>query len=286
MPQASPFAATARSCRRKRPSCAASSANSPPARARRQSPSTSTRRTFLVRSADTGATPLCGHVIRGTGVINNELYAGVLIWNRLHYVKDPATGKRVSRANPPAKWIRAEVPHLRIVEDDLWQAVKERQKSIASQFEAVAIATRKARARRLHTMKRPVSLLSGLLTCGCSGGRYGLFTRDRYACLNHRRRGICDKHHGRDRGWPVPTFDESENGRPGEAEGGDHRPSGSGAACAHFFISGSRILGSADLSWTLNLLFRGALPLDSGGFRWRAFKSTRSMANASLQRHL
>ncbi|WP_244508321.1 recombinase zinc beta ribbon domain-containing protein [Mesorhizobium sp. LCM 4577] len=41
-------------------------------------------------------------------------------------------------------------------------------------------------------MRRPVSLLSGLLTCGCCGGRYGLFTRERYACLNHLRRGICD----------------------------------------------------------------------------------------------
>lgn len=59
-------------------------------------------------------------------------------------------------------------------------------------FSQVAIATRKARARKLHTMRRPVSLLSGLLTCGGCGGRYGLFTRDRYACLNHQRRGICD----------------------------------------------------------------------------------------------
>ncbi|MBZ9657431.1 recombinase family protein [Mesorhizobium sp. ESP-6-4] len=139
-----------------------------------------------------GDTSVRGHVIRGTGVINNELYTGVLVWNRLHFIKDPATGKRVSRANPAAKWIRTEVPHLRIVDDELWQAVKERQKSIASQFEAVTIATRKARARKLHTMKRPVSLLSGLLICGCCGGRYGLFTRERYACLNHQRRGICD----------------------------------------------------------------------------------------------
>lgn len=139
-----------------------------------------------------GDTSVRGHVIRGTGVINNELYTGVLVWNRLRFVKDPATGKRVSRANPSNKWIRTAVPHLRIVDDKLWQAVKERQKSIASQFEAVAIATRKARARKLHTMKRPVSLLSGLLTCGCCGGRYGLFTRDRYACLNHQRRGICN----------------------------------------------------------------------------------------------
>ncbi|RWL93623.1 MAG: recombinase family protein [Mesorhizobium sp.] len=139
-----------------------------------------------------GDTSVRGHVVRGTGVINNELYTGVLVWNRLHFIKDPATGKRVSRANPLAKWIRTEVPHLRIVDDELWQAVKERQKSIASQFEVVAIATRKARARKLHTMKRPVTLLSGLLICGYCGGRYGLFTRDRYACLNHQRRGICD----------------------------------------------------------------------------------------------
>lgn len=40
--------------------------------------------------------------------------------------------------------------------------------------------------------KRPVSLLSGLLTCGCCGGKYGLIMRDRYGCLNHHRRGTCD----------------------------------------------------------------------------------------------
>ncbi|MDT3379574.1 recombinase family protein [Labrys neptuniae] len=139
-----------------------------------------------------GDTSVRGHVIRGTGIINNELYAGVLVWNRLRFIKDPTSGKRVSRINPPAKWIRTEVPHLRIVEDELWQAVKERQKAIASKFEAVTIGIRDARARRLHTMKRPASLLSGLLTCGCCGGRYGLFTKERYACLNHQRRGICD----------------------------------------------------------------------------------------------
>ncbi|GLS22931.1 resolvase [Labrys miyagiensis] len=139
-----------------------------------------------------GDTSVRGHVIRGNGIINNELYTGVLVWNRQRFVKDPATGKRVSRANPSSKWIRTEVPHLRIVEDPLWQAVKERQKAVASRFEAAAIGTRTARARKLHTMKRPVSLLSGLLTCGCCGGRYGLSQRDRYACLNHQRRGTCD----------------------------------------------------------------------------------------------
>ena len=43
---------------------------------------------------------LRGHAKRGTGLINNELYIGRLIWNRLRYVKNPATGRRVSRFNP------------------------------------------------------------------------------------------------------------------------------------------------------------------------------------------
>lgn len=139
-----------------------------------------------------GDTSIRGHVSRGTGIVNNELYVGVLVWNRLRFVKDPSTGKRVSRINPPEKWIRSEVPHLRIVDDALWQAVRNRQKDIAVRFEATAEGVRKAKARKLHEKKRPVSLLSGLLTCGCCGGRYGLIMRDRYGCLNHHRRGTCD----------------------------------------------------------------------------------------------
>lgn len=67
-----------------------------------------------------------------------------------------------------------------------------RQKDIAVRFEATAEGVKKAKARKLHEKKRPVSLLSGLLTCGCCGGRYGLIMRDRYGCLNHHRRGTCD----------------------------------------------------------------------------------------------
>jgi hypothetical protein len=44
-------------------------------------------------------------VKRGTGIINNELYIGQLIWNRLRYIKDPSTGKRVSRFNPQSESI-------------------------------------------------------------------------------------------------------------------------------------------------------------------------------------
>ena len=68
-----------------------------------------------------------GNPARGIGILNNELYIGRLVWNRLRYVKDPDTGKRVSRANPPSDWVTTAVPELRIVNDELWDQVKARQ---------------------------------------------------------------------------------------------------------------------------------------------------------------
>jgi hypothetical protein len=142
-------------------------------------------------AAPWGDTSIRGHVSRGTGILNNELYAGVLVWNRQRFVKDPATSKRVSRPNPESQWIRTEVPHLRIVDDALWQTARHRQQAVARLFEATTIGAREARAKRLHSARRPGSLLSGRLTCGCCGGRYGLILRDRFGCLNHHRRGTC-----------------------------------------------------------------------------------------------
>ena len=72
-------------------------------------------------------TTIRGQVDRGTGLLNNGLYRGVLEWNRCSYVKDPRTGKRVARPNPPELWEVKPVPELRIVDDELWQRVKARQ---------------------------------------------------------------------------------------------------------------------------------------------------------------
>ena len=134
---------------------------------------------------------LRGHAARGTGLINNELYVGKLVWNRLRYIKDPATGRRVSRLNPRDKWITTEVPELRIVDDVLWQAAKARQDELAEKYATVIAATRAARANRLNGTHRPHSLLSGLLVCGCCGGPYALRGQDRYACSNHVMNGSC-----------------------------------------------------------------------------------------------
>jgi site-specific DNA recombinase len=57
-----------------------------------------------------GDTTIRGHACRGNGILNNELYVGRLVWNRQRFIKDPSTGKRVSRRNPIAEWIRSAVP--------------------------------------------------------------------------------------------------------------------------------------------------------------------------------
>ena len=137
-------------------------------------------------------TTIRGPVKRGTGIINNQLYIGRLIWNRLRYVKDPSTGKRVSRLNPDSEWIVTEAPNLRIVDDALWQAVRARQSEIAEQYVNVTEAVRKHHnANRLTGARRPRSLLSGLIFCGCCGGPFSLRGADRFACSAHVSNGSC-----------------------------------------------------------------------------------------------
>ena len=106
-----------------------------------------------------------GHTTRGTGILNNQLYVGRLVWNRLRYVKDPRTGRRISRPNPPEQWVVTEVPELRIVRDDLWDRVKARQNEIAS-----SKTVKKVKASAFWSKRRAQHLLTGKVTCGICDG--------------------------------------------------------------------------------------------------------------------
>lgn len=132
---------------------------------------------------------ISGNWKRGTGVLNNELYIGRLVWNRQAFVKDPETGKRHARPNPPEAWVIEEVPHLRIIEDGLWQRVKRRQGAIREDILAARAETpdtpgteRRQRARYLF---------SGLLSCGCCGAGYIMISLTRYGCAAARNSGTC-----------------------------------------------------------------------------------------------
>src|SRR5262245_59113033 len=133
-------------------------------------------------------TTINGNRERGTGVLNNELYVGKLVWNRLHYRKDPNTGKRRSRLNPEKDWITREVPELRIIPQELWQAVKTRQSEMAR-------ATRPDVKRKdFWELQRPRYLLSGLMKCGCCGASYTKCGVYRFGCAAARDRATCTNH--------------------------------------------------------------------------------------------
>ena len=106
-------------------------------------------------------------------------------------MKNPETGRRVARINPPEDWIAAPVPELRIVDDGLWRAAKVRQREIAGKYATAIAATRQAHANRMHATHRPRYLLSGLLECGVCGGPYAMRGQDRYCCSNHVMTGAC-----------------------------------------------------------------------------------------------
>lgn len=128
-----------------------------------------------------------GHVKRGTGILNNELYIGRLVWNRLRYIKDPDTGKRVSRLNPEAEWIIHEAPEFQIIDDDLWQRVVARKAEISARYEEAGASG----GNGLTAARRPPSLLSGLLSCGVCGGSITIVGKDRYGCATRKNLGTC-----------------------------------------------------------------------------------------------
>jgi site-specific DNA recombinase len=131
-------------------------------------------------------TTIRGHFVRRTGLLNNELYVGRLVWNKQRYVKDPGTGKRLARLNPDSQWIVQEVPDLRIVDDALWAAVRLRLEAIRN-----TPAVKNARQKRFWEKRRSRHLLSGLVKCGRCGGDLAAVGKDYLACSAARRKGTC-----------------------------------------------------------------------------------------------
>lgn len=111
---------------------------------------------------------------RANGILNTELYVGVKVWGRMDVRKDRRTGKRLPRMLPESDWKRTPVPHLRIVDDATWAAVR----------------ARKDRATPSTVQRRP-GIFSGLLKCGACGGTYTVYTTGKLICATYREKGTC-----------------------------------------------------------------------------------------------
>lgn len=126
------------------------------------------------------ASTIAGHRKEALGMLSNPIYIGKLLYGRTETVTDPRTRKRGTRRGQ-GEVATGQAPHLRIIDDALWQAVQD-------QLE-VRSTTAPERQRR------PRHLLSKLGQCGVCGGTW-IITRDSYfgcssvvegnACSNRR----------------------------------------------------------------------------------------------------
>lgn len=136
-------------------------------------------------------TTIRGHAARGTGVLRNELYIGRMVWNRQHFMKDPATGKRQARMNPLADWIIEDVPELRIIDETLWQSVNGRLNDLAASPSATGL-----RKSQFWLNKRPKHILSGIAVCGCCHHPLAAVGKNYLRCARADRNGLCTNTRG------------------------------------------------------------------------------------------
>ena len=110
---------------------------------------------------------------RGTGILNNELYVGRVIWNKYRWVRGNADSSvRDPVRNDRKDWIIRTEERLRIIPEPLWQKVR----------------TRLASLQQVHNGKvngmgaGPKWLFSGLLRCSDCGSAYAMADHNCYRC--------------------------------------------------------------------------------------------------------
>ena len=140
--------------------------------------------------------------IQVRGMLLNQRYCGVLVWGRLG--RAYRGGTRVCLHQPEADWIKVDLPHLRIVDEDLWTKVQLR-------FAEHSRSTTPWKAGVKGPL--PHYLLTGLGRCSVCGGpiavsngKSGAKVGTRvYGCAWHRTRGdsVC----GNTLRRPVDTVD-------------------------------------------------------------------------------
>lgn len=140
------------------------------------------------------ASTLNGSAARENGILRNTLYGGTLTWNRNRMIRDPDTGKRISRINPKAEWQFAEAAHLRIID-----------------AETMAAVTAKLEGRKALTGYRPrrPRMLSGLLRCAVCGSGMAIdgMTQGhpRIRCSAAKEAGTCNH----SRKYPVEIIEQA-----------------------------------------------------------------------------
>jgi site-specific DNA recombinase len=133
------------------------------------------------------------------GLIGNRLFAGELVWNAFRKVRNPETGKMSQRVNPESEHIVVQVPHLRIIDQPLWETCQKLRRE-----RAVAKFGPTGKVVRRNFVPHSDHLLAGLIRCGACGGHMRIHSgtrpgrSKRIACANAHARGTCTHKKGYD----------------------------------------------------------------------------------------
>jgi site-specific DNA recombinase len=121
-----------------------------------------------------------------SGILNNPIYVGEVVWGRSKFLRNPETGKRVKVRKPESQWTRRSAPELRIVSGELFAAAQERLARTAKKGDAIREALANPAARGGADGKY---ILTGLLRCGVCGGPVSSTARDTFGCSARHNRG-------------------------------------------------------------------------------------------------
>jgi len=132
---------------------------------------------------------IAGDARKGSGILNNPLYTGLVVWNRVKWVRSAVNSKKRQQVvNPRSEWIEYRDERLRIVPEELWQRVRARQQSKAERIgERVSQGISRENAKR--TGRGPKHLFSTLLRCGQCGANFVVVDATCYGCSSFKHGG-------------------------------------------------------------------------------------------------
>ncbi len=138
-------------------------------------------------------------------ILANPIYVGRPVYGKVRNVDNDGRGAR--ERVPESEWIQVDAPELRIVSDELWQAMQDRKEKTKQHY---------VRTPEGQLTGKPESgivakfMLSGIARCGTCGGTMTMIggrTRKRYYCLGRAHRGpaFCSN----SAGVPMDLLDQA-----------------------------------------------------------------------------
>lgn len=132
------------------------------------------------RGGQWNASTIHGSAARASGILQNRLYVGEIVYGRQKFDKNPKTGKRIAKVLAEAEWLVEPAPHLAIVDRALFDRAQ---------------AQRHARGggtgKKVRAQRRPKHLFSGLVSCGCCGAAMIVTETGRVGCSARKNKGTC-----------------------------------------------------------------------------------------------